>query len=106
MLVRALPVPAQWRAGAAPGAERRAFPVVRSTAALAQSLTVALNTGSYVHEPVALRTGPWGDRPAPGPATLSLKVASPETAKGLVHRYVVAVRRGFRAVSAVRHCRV
>jgi len=44
-----------------------------------------------------------------GSESLSLKVADPEVAKGLVHRYLVKVRRDFRKVTLIptftpRHC--
>jgi hypothetical protein len=58
---------------------------------------ITTTRASVVAEPATLDVKSVDGKSA-GSAALSLKVASPETANGLVHRYVVMVRQNMRQV--------
>jgi large subunit ribosomal protein L4 len=56
-----------------------------------------ITRASVVAEPASLDVKK-ADGSSSGKASLSLKIADPETANGLVHRYVVMVRQNMRQV--------
>ena len=62
--------------------------------------TAMITKASVVAEPASLDVKST-DGSAAGKASLSLRVADPETANGLVHRYVVMVRQNMRQVRIV-----
>ena len=80
----------------------RATPIVQSRPQRAnvRSQTQVITKASVVAAPVSLDVKS-ADGKASSSVSLSLKVADPDTANGLVHRYVVMVRQNMRQVCVV-----